>query len=209
MDEQHWFALKVFFNRVFDAEEILGGRGLETFIPVSLTMLKGEEFFRVKRRLARPDSKRCDGKYKVEGPFIYERKTIVASLLFFRGTVRDALQVKADFEGSRMISAKGDILQAMLYMTVDRKAPALIPDSQMKMFRMVCESGAEGLEFFSDESIVNFNPGDRVRVTQDGPLKGVEGYIKRIKKDRRLLVAIEGFVAVATAFIPPKYLEKV
>ena len=46
-------------------------------------------------------------------------------------------------------------------------------------------------------------------MTQEGPLQGVEGYIKRIKKDRRLLVAIEGFVAVATAFISPKYLEKV
>ena len=209
MDEQRWFALKVFFNRVFDAEDILVGRGLETFIPVTLTMLKGDEFFRVKHRLMKPDSKRCDGKYKVVGPIIYERKTIVASLLFFRGTLQDALQVKADFEGSRMISAKGDILQAMLYMTVDRKSPAVIPDSQMKMFRMVCESGVDGLEFYSDESIVNFKQGDRVRVTQDGPLKGVEGYVKRIKKDRRLLVAIEGFVAVATAFIPPKFLEKV
>ena len=209
MDEQYWFALKVFYNKVFDAEQILAGRGLETFIPVSLRMLKGDEFFRVKRRLAMPDSKRCDGKYKVEGPFIYERKTIVASLLFFRSTLQDALQVKADFERSMMFSLKGDLLQAMLYMTVDRKAPAVIPDSQMKMFRMVCDSGAEGLEFFSDESIVNFKQGDRVRVTQEGPLQGVEGYIKRIKKDRRLLVAIEGFVAVATAFIPPKYLEKV
>ena len=209
MDEQRWFALKVFFNRVFDAEEILVGRGFETFIPVTLTMLKGDEFFRVKHRLMKPDSKRCDGKYKVVGPVIYERKTIVASLLFFRGTLQDALQVKADFEGSRMISLKGDLLQAMLYMTVDRKSPAVIPDSQMKMFRMVCDSGVDGLEFYSDESIVNFKQGDRVRVTQDGPLKGVEGYVKRIKKDRRLLVAIEGFVAVATAFIPPNFLEKV
>ncbi|MBR6002688.1 MAG: transcriptional regulator [Bacteroidales bacterium] len=194
----HWFALKVFYNKVFDVEDILDGRGLETFIPVTKEQLKGEEFFRVKRRLAVPDDSRNDRKYIVEGPYIFKRKTIVASLLFFRGTLQDALQVRADFEG-----------RAMLYTTVDRKAPAIIPDSQMKMFRMVCESGMDGLEFFSDENIVNFKQGDRVRVTMEGPLKGVEGYIKRIKKDRRLLVAIEGFVAVATAFIPPKYLEKV
>ena len=43
----------------------------------------------------------------------------------------------------------------------------------------------------------------------EGPLKGAEGYIKRIRKDRRLLVAIEGFIAVATTFIPPQFLEKV
>ena len=44
---------------------------------------------------------------------------------------------------------------------------------------------------------------------KEGPLKGAEGYIKRIRRDRRLLVAIEGFVAVATSFIPPELLEKV
>lgn len=207
--DQHWFALKVFYNRVFEVEEILSGRGLETFIPVTREQLKGEEFLRVKRRLAVPDDTRNDRKYVVEGPYIYKRKTIVASLLFFRGTVQDALQVKSDFERMLMVSSGGNLLQAMLYMTVDKKAPALIPDSQMKMFRMVCESGMDGLEFFSDESIVSFKQGDRVRVTMEGPLNGVEGYIKRIKKDRRLLVAIEGFVAVATSFIAPKYLEKV
>ena len=194
----HWFALKVFYNKVFDVEDILEGRGLETFIPVTKEQLKGDEFFRVKRRLAVPDDSRNDRKYLVEGPFIFKRKTIVASLLFFRGTLQDALQVRSDFEG-----------RAMLYSTVDRKAPAVIPDSQMKMFRMVCESGMDGLEFFSDESIVNFKQGDKVRVTMEGPLNGVEGYVKRIRKDRRLLVAIEGFVAVATSFISPKYLEKV
>ena len=82
----------------------------------------------------------------------------------------------------------------------------VIPDRQMAIFRMVASSGADGLEFFSDESIVNYKQGDKVRV-KEGPLKGAEGYIKRIKKDRRLLVAIEGFVAVATSFIPPQFLE--
>ena len=144
----------------------------------------------------------------MEGPVIFKRKTIVASLLFFRGTVQDALRIREDLVKG-LADRSGHPINGMLYMTVDRKSPAVIPDSQMKMFRMVCESGMDGLEFFSEESIVNFKQGDRVRVTMDGPLNGVEGYIKRIKKDRRLLVAIEGFVAVATSFISPKYLEKV
>ena len=203
-----WFALKVFYNKVFDMEDILDGRGLETFIPVTRERLKGDEFFRIKRRLAVPDDRRNDLKYIVEGPFIFKRKTIVASLLFFRGTIQDALMIHADLERG-LADRSGRPIGGMLYMTVDRQAPAVIPDSQMKMFRMVCDSGADGLEFFSDENIVNFKKGDKVRVTMEGPLNGVEGYVKRIRKDRRLLVAIEGFVAVATSFIPPKYLEKV
>ena len=203
-----WFALKVFYNKVFDMEDILDGRGLETFIPVTKEQLKGDEFFRIKRRLAIPDDRRNDLKYIVEGPFIFRRKTIVASLLFFRGTIQDALMIRADLERG-LADRSGRPIGGMLYMTVDRQAPAVIPDSQMTMFRMVCDSGADGLEFFSDENIVNFKKGDRVRVTMEGPLNGVEGYVRRIRKDRRLLVAIEGFVAVATSFIPPKYLEKV
>ena len=78
----------------------------------------------------------------------------------------------------------------------------------MAMFQLVCSSGTEGLDFFSDEDITRYKSGDKVRVLE-GPLKGAEGYIKRIKKDRRLLVAIEGFIAVATMYIPPQFLEKV
>lgn len=40
-----------------------------------------------------------------------------------------------------------------------------------------------------------------MRVTE-GPFKGAEGYIKRIKGNRRLIVSIEGVVAVATTYIP-------
>ena len=47
-----------------------------------------------------------------------------------------------------------------------------------------------------------------VRVTE-GPFRGAEGYVKRIRRDRRLLVSIEGIVAVATAFIEPQFLEEI
>ena len=96
----------------------------------------------------------------------------------------------------------------MIYYNAERTGAAVIPERQMAIFRMVASSGADGLEFFSDESITRYRQGDRVRV-KEGPLKGAEGYIKRIRKDRRLLVAIEGFVAVATSYIPPQFLETV
>jgi transcription antitermination factor NusG len=52
-----------------------------------------------------------------------------------------------------------------------------------------------------------FVPGDEVRVT-GGPFKGAEGYIKRIRGNRRLVVALEGIIAVATTYIPGRFLEK-
>ncbi len=195
---KNWYALKVFYNKVFEAEASLEEMGIETYFPVSLKEVKGDEFFRIKKRLSTPDSSRNDNKFICEGPRIFKRAPVVNSLVFFRTEPKNVSSV------SEMIRGRG-----FVYMNAERQKPAIIPDRQMEMFRMVSSSGADGLEFFSEKSIVSYAKGDRVRVTMDGPLKGAEGYIKRIKKDRRLLVAIEGFIAVATAHIPPEYLEKV
>ena len=32
-DEEHWYALKVFYNRVFDVERLLAQDGVKTYIP--------------------------------------------------------------------------------------------------------------------------------------------------------------------------------
>jgi transcription antitermination factor NusG len=192
-----WYALKVFYNKVFDIEDELFRAGLETYIPVRKVELKGEEFHRVRKRLATPDETRNDRKYEQAGPKIYKRVTIVSSLLFVRCPEESLPWIES------ILYDKG-----FIYKTADRKKPSVIPDRQMEMFRLVTASGDENLEFFSDESITRYAQGDRVRV-KAGPLKGAEGYIKRIRRDRRLLVAIEGFIAVATSFIPPQLLEKV
>lgn len=44
--------------------------------------------------------------------------------------------------------------------------------------------------------------GDRVRIT-GGVFEGVEGIFVRVKGDRRVVVSIQGVMAVATTFIHP------
>ena len=192
-----WYALKVFYNKVFDFEDLLQGMGYETYFPVELVRLTGEDHLRAARRLATPDSTRSQSRFVQAGPAIFRRKPVVNSLIFVHAPAEDIPKIRFEIEG-----------RGFIYMTPDWKQPEVIPDRQMGMFRMVASSGADGLQFFSDDDITRYRKGDRVRVTE-GPLKGAEGYIKRIKKDRRLLVAIEGFVAVAVSFIPPQFLEKV
>ena len=193
----NWYALKVFYGKVFEIEAGLGDMDLETYIPVRKDLLKGEEHLRAARRLATPDDRRRDNQFEKAGPLIYKRVPVVSSLLFVRAPQERLPEVDA------CVKEKG-----FVYRTADRKTEAVIPDKQMAMFQLVCSSGAEGLEFFADEDMTRYKTGDKVRVLE-GPLKGAEGYIKRIRKDRRLLVAIEGFIAVASSFIPPQFLEKV
>ena len=100
-------------------------------------------------------------------------------------------------------------LQNSRYLRVYRNPgtaiPTVIPDYEMEMFFFVCTAGHHGLTYLGDDR-PEYHQGDRVRVI-DGPFKGAEGHIKRIKKDRRLIVTVHGVAAVATSFIHPRFLE--
>ena len=168
-----WYAVKVFFNKVFDMESALAAQGYATYLAVDRVLLKGEAHTQARRHIA---SLKADGKtdtrYIEEGPVIFQRVPMVSSL--------------RDSEG--------------------RFVCEVIPDCQMEAFRLITSKGSEGLEFFSADDISRFATGCKVRVT-DGPFKGAVGYVKRVKRNRRLRVAIEGIVAVVSAYIDPRLLE--
>ena len=44
-------------------------------------------------------------------------------------------------------------------------------------------------------------------MVKDGPFKGVQGTVVRIRKSRRIMVEIPGMLAVASAYVPLKDLE--
>ena len=91
-----------------------------------------------------------------------------------------------------------------VYRTPGTSTPTAIPDREMEMFLFVCTAGEQGLIYLGEDK-PEYHQGDRVRVI-DGPFKGAEGHIKRIKKDRRLVVTVKGVAAVATTFIHPFFI---
>ena len=191
-----WYALKVFYNKVFDFEQKMRRRGIESYFPVRREEVKGQAYLRFRREMALNRSEDVLGdRYIFEEPHLYKRVPMISSMMFIHCEKEDLKAVREELEGGGFI-----------YMNADWTAPAVIPDREMKDFRMVADSGALGLEIFNDDSITRYKTGTRVRV-KEGPLKGAEGYIKRIKKDRRLVVAIAGVVAIATTYIPPSELE--
>lgn len=121
---------------------------------------------------------------------------IIASLLFVHCEENDVLR----------LAAASDV-KMWVYRNLEGTHPAVIPDREMEVFRFVVTAGREGLELLGDDR-PEYHEGDRVVVT-GGPFKGAEGHIKRIKRDRRLIVTIKGVVAVATAYIHPSLLRKV
>ena len=126
----------------------------------------------------------------------YYSQSILPSYMFIHTDDCTARKLREEFFGK-------------FYLYADRKTkePIVVPDKEMEIFIIVTSSGDTGLQFLDDDP-AKYQTGDKVRVI-DGPFKGTEGYVKRIKKDRRLVVTLSGIVAVATSYIPLELLEKI
>ena len=123
------------------------------------------------------------------------RTQFAPGIVFLRCTAGYASQLISDYWG-----------KLYFYLDTEHKLPAPIPEKEMNNFILVTSVSDEiiPLSDVTDE----FLKGDRVRVTA-GLFEGAEGVVKRIKGDHRLVVSINSFVAVATCFIRPEFLEKI
>lgn len=133
---------------------------------------------------------------RADGTLHYRRRPLINSLLFFRATYEQAADVKKCLQGEAMIYTRRMGYQIL---------PYAIPDREMNIFMLVTSAGDQGMELM--DARYDFHQGEHVRVV-DGPFKGAEGYICRIKKNRRLVVSLEGVCAVATSYIPREFLQR-
>lgn len=145
---------------------------------------QGFESYMPVRKVAKSDA---------AGKIVERDQQIISGLLFVSLTVDQVAIVKRDFKGKVSFYTNPG----------NKESPAVIPDSQMSLFKMVIGE-CENLEFMGEDS-PKWHVGQKVRVT-DGSLKGAEGYICRIKGNRRLIVTVDGVCAVATGYIPSCFL---
>lgn len=111
-------------------------------------------------------------------------------------------------EPSRMAQYKATTAMPIRYiMNREKRSPIIVPKSQMENFIAVAGTYDEQLIYLNPDP-GDFSKGDRVRI-MGGPFEGTEGVFVRVKGDRRVVVTIEGVVAVATTFIHPSLIEKI
>ena len=83
--------------------------------------------------------------------------------------------------------------------------PIVVSDKAMADFMQICAVMNDETLYLKDIT-GKLHEGQKVRVTE-GPFKGVEGTIVRIKRSRRVVVELPGLLAVATNYIDPRFLE--
>lgn len=125
------------------------------------------------------------------------RKPIISSILFFHSTTLRAMEIQRQFTDKVILYTRDKEL---------KKVPLIIPDRKDEYFHVGHVIRQERNGIFGADS-TKFCRGERVRVI-DGKFKGAEGYICRIKKNSRLVVAIQGVCAVATSYIPQSFIQK-
>ena len=131
------------------------------------------------------------------GKLTYVNKPLVASLLFLRTT--------ENFLRSFKTKHNSDL---MFYQDFATKKPAPIDDTEMRSFIILTAADRGTRVQYLGESVPDFKRGEHVRVI-DGIYKGAEGYIKKVRSDRKLIVEVKGVAVVAVSYIHPAFLEKI
>ena len=122
----------------------------------------------------------------------------VHNLVFIRTTLRRLREIK---------EMPGLNIPVRYIMDRETRRPVIVPDGQMRSFIAVAGSYDEAVVYL-EPTEVNLAQGTRVRIT-GGIFEGVEGVFVRVRHDRRVVVCIEGVMAVATTFVHPSLVEAI
>ena len=130
----------------------------------------------------------------------YENVPAVSNLIFLHSTRDHITELKNSY---------GELapLRYMMTHPLDgsRPVPITVAEHDMKNFIRVA-SHTDDSVMFLDLSDVEGKEGRKVLITQ-GEFAGVEGYVKRIKQNKRVVVQLNDLAAVAITFTPPVYLK--
>lgn len=173
-----WFPMRVTYHRETRIKTLLDEMGIENFLPMHWVMVETKN----------------GGKKRMLLPAIH-------NLIFVKSTQEFLTELKMTREEfapmrylmKRSLSSKG------------KGNIIVVPNWQMENFIRVASVQDDRVMFLENNDFIN-KVGQRVKVT-DGYFAGVEGVIKRINKNKRIVVQLEGVAAVAIAFVPASQLS--
>ena len=172
-----WYALRVSYSRELKVRDKLNELGVKTFVPMMW--------------------RRCPVKPGMTKGKPSRRLVPAVGNLCFAYSTRAELE---DF-----IRGYGETSPVHFYWDRTANKPLTVPEKAMNDFIAVSSTLDEDLIYIT-EITSKLREGQTVKV-KEGPFKGIEGKVVRIRKSRRILVELPGMLAVATTYIQPEYLE--
>ena len=195
-----WYALRVSYSRELKVRDRLNESGIRTFVPmmwrrcpVKPGMTKGKQ---TTSSLPAPTGQSTESLKRM-------RKNPSRRLVPAVGNLCFAYSTRAELED--FIRGYGETSPVHFYWDRTANKPLTVPEKAMNDFIAVSSTLDEDLIYIT-EITSKLREGQTVKV-KEGPFKGIEGKVVRIRKSRRILVELPGMLAVATTYIQPEYLE--
>lgn len=129
-----------------------------------------------------------------------KQRPIIPRVLFIRTTAQQALELEQMGREHPEMSVPFWIYRYPR----DNQIQVISPDS-INLLRLLTSQDTTKCEIFSKK---DFKENQHVRVT-GGPFEGYEGFVQRVKKNKHVVVKIEGVCLVMLPFIHPDLLEPI
>lgn len=174
-----WFPMRVTYHRELKIKKQLDQLGIENFVPMRYELVETKQGRRKKLVSA------------------------VHNLIFVHSTQETLTHLK-------MTRKECEPLRYIMKPVVGSKNQweiMIVPDHEMENFMRVASAQDDSVMFLDYKDFIG-KEGRRVRITE-GSFAGVQGIVKRIKKNKHVVVQIEGVAAVAVTFVPPSFLQPV
>lgn len=127
-------------------------------------------------------------------------KAVIPHVLFIRTSHARALQLEDDGHKN-----PGAAIPLWIYRNPGDNDIQVIPQQSIDLLRLLTADDTTRCRIYT---VRDFRIKERVRVT-GGIFKGYEGFVKRIEKNRHVVVNIEGICMAILPYIHPDLLEKI
>ena len=177
-EEKHWYVLRATYGRVNASYEYLAKKGIEVYHPTIFVY-----------RMVNGKRKRLEESRLPNIFFAQSTEEILKTYVF------DNVNLPHLRFYYRHVGLGNE----------RTKEPLIVPDRQMESLKIICgQKEADNVVVPNDKH--QFEKGETVIVT-DGDFKGVIGKVARFCKQLRVAVIIDGFLTLATAYVPRGYLK--
>ena len=127
-------------------------------------------------------------------------RAIIPRVLFIKTSRNNILALEREGRAHPELS-----IPFWIYRYPTDNAIQVIPQSSIDLLRLLTANDTSRCEIFSKK---DFKENQHVRIT-GGPFKGYEGFVQRVKKNRHVIVRIEGICLVMLPFIHPDLLSPI
>ncbi|MDE7412461.1 MAG: KOW motif-containing protein [Muribaculaceae bacterium] len=127
-------------------------------------------------------------------------RAVIPRVLFIKTTREKALQL--ELEGRRHPELS---VPFWIYRYPQDNRIQEISSESIRLLRLLTAQDSTRCEIFTKK---DFKEGEKVRVI-GGPFKGYEGTVTRVKRDRHVIVRIEGICLIMLPFIHPDLLQPI